>query len=140
MGFDIRQSAELLGQFEENGIEASTALAGLKKAQQNAAADGKTMTEALSETISAIKNATDETEALQIASDLFGKKGAAAITQAIREQRFSIDNLVSGYDGLGDVVANTFEATQDAPDKTIFSYKLFLKSTSHPYNKKKIGE
>ena len=118
MGFDIRQSAELLGQFEENGIEASTALAGLKKAQQNAAADGKTMTEALSETISAIKNTTDETEALQIASDLFGKKGAAAITQAIREQRFSIDDLVSGYDGLGDVVANTFEATQDAPDKT----------------------
>lgn len=117
MGFDIRQSAELLGQFEENGIEASTALAGLKKAQQNAAADGKTMTQALGETISAIKNATDETEALQIASDLFGKKGAAAITQAIREQRFSIDDLVSGYDGLGDVVSNTFEATQDAPDK-----------------------
>jgi phage-related minor tail protein len=117
MGFDIRQSAELLGQFEENGIEASTALAGLKKAQQNAAAEGKTMTDALSETIDAIKNATDETEALQIASDLFGKKGAAAIAQAIREQRFSIDDLVSGYDGLGDVVANTFEATQDAPDK-----------------------
>lgn len=117
MDFDIRQSAELLGQFEENGIEASTALAGLKKAQQNAAADGKTMTQALGETISAIKNATDETEALQIASDLFGKKGAAAITQAIREQRFSIDDLVSGYDGLGDVVSNTFEATQDAPDK-----------------------
>ena len=118
LDLDIRQSAELLGQFEENGIEASTALAGLKKAQQNATADGKTMTEALSKTISAIKNATDETEALQIASDLFGKKGAAAITQAIREQRFSIDDLVSGYNGLGDVVANTFEATQDAPDKT----------------------
>lgn len=118
MGFDIRQSAELLGQFEENGVDASAALAGLKKAQQTATADGKTMTQALNETISAIKGAASETEALQIASELFGKKGAVGITQAIREQKFSIDDLVSGYDGLGDVVANTFEATQDAPDKT----------------------
>lgn len=117
LDLDIRQSAELLGQFEENGVDTSTALAGLKKAQQNAAAEGKNLTKALTETIDNIKNAKDETEALQIANDLFGKKGAAAMTQAIREQRFSIDDLVAGYDGMRDVVTETFEATQDAPDK-----------------------
>lgn len=117
MNLDIRQSAELLGQFEKNGIDTSTALAGLKKAQQNAAAEGKNLTDALGDTIDRIKNAKDETEALQIANDLFGKKGSAAITQAIREQRFSIDDLISGYDGLGNVVSDTFEATQNAPDK-----------------------
>lgn len=117
MGFDIRQSAELLGQFESNGIEASTALAGLKKAQQNATADGKTMNEALAETLQNIKNAKNETEALQIAQDLFGKKGAASMTQAVREQRFSIDDLTAGYNDMRDVVNETFEATQDAPDK-----------------------
>ena len=113
MGFDIRQSAELLGQFESNGIEASTALAGLKKAQQNATADGKTMNEALAETLQNIKNAKTETEALQIAQDLFGKKGAAAMTQAVREQRFSIDDLTAGYSDMRNVVNDTFEATQD---------------------------
>ena len=117
MGFDIRQSAELLGQFESNGIEASTAMAGLKKAQQNATADGKTMNEALAETLQNIKNAKTETEALQIAQDLFGKKGAASMTQAVREQRFSIDDLTAGYNDMRDVVNETFEATQDAPDK-----------------------
>lgn len=117
MGFDIRQSAELLGQFESNGIEASTALAGLKKAQQNATADGKTMNEALAETLQNIKNAKTETEALQIAQDLFGKKGAASMTHAVREQRFSIDDLTAGYNDMRDVVNETFEATQDAPDK-----------------------
>lgn len=117
MNLDIRQSAELLGQFEANGIETSTALAGLKKAQQNATAEGKTMTEALSETIDCIKNAETETEALQIATELFGKKGAAEMTQAIKEERFSVDDLVQGYEGMTDVVKNTYEATLDAPDK-----------------------
>lgn len=117
LGLDIRQSAELLGQFEANGVDTSTALAGLKKAQQEATADGKSMTEALGETIERIKGAKDETDALQIATDLFGKKGAAAMTQAIREQRFSLDDLTAGYDNMRDVVSDTFEATQDAPDK-----------------------
>lgn len=117
MGFDIRQSAELLGQFESNGIEASQALAGLKKAQQNATAEGKTMTEALGETLKNIKDAKTETEALQIAQELFGKKGAASMAHAVREQRFSIDDLTAGYNDMRDVVNETFEATQDAPDK-----------------------
>ena len=117
MGFDIRQSAELLGQFESNGIEASTALAGLKKAQQNATAEGKTLTEALGDTLKNIKDAKTETEALQIAQDLFGKKGAAAMAQAVREQRFSIDDLTAGYADMREVVNETYEATQDAPDK-----------------------
>ena len=117
LGLDIRQSAELLGQFEANGIDTSTAIKGLQKAQQEATADGKTMTEALGETIERIKGAKDETDALQIATDLFGKKGAAAMTQAIREQRFSLDDLTAGYDDMRDVVSETFEATQDAPDK-----------------------
>ena len=117
LGFDIRQSAELMGQFEENGVDTSTALAGLKKAQQNAILEGKNLSDALSDTIKEIKGAKDETEALQIASDLFGKKGAAAMTQAIKEQRFSIDDLASGYEGLEGTVVNTFEATQSAPDK-----------------------
>ena len=117
LGLDIRQSAELLGQFEANGIDTSTAIKGLQKAQQEATADGKSMTEALGETIERIKGTKDETEALQIATDLFGKKGAAAMTQAIREQRFSLDDLTAGYDDMRDVVSDTFEATQDAPDK-----------------------
>lgn len=117
LGLDIRQSAELLGQFEANGIDTSTAIKGLQKAQQEATADGKSMTEALGETIERIKGAKDETDALQIATDLFGKKGAAAMTQAIREQRFSLDDLTEGYDDMRDVVSETFEATQDAPDK-----------------------
>lgn len=117
MGLNIGESAELLGQFEANGVDTSTAIAALKKAQQNATAGGKTLSDSLNENITAIKNASNETEALQIATDLFGKKGAAAMAQAIRENRVSLGDLNGSLTDTAGLVDATFEATLDAPDK-----------------------
>lgn len=117
MDLSIGESIQLLGQFEINGVDTATALAGLKKAQQNATAEGKTMSEALNDNISKIKNAKTETEALQIATDLFGKKGAAAMTQAISEGRFELETLSSDMNVFSGITKTTFEATLDAPDK-----------------------
>lgn len=117
MGLNIGESAELLGQFEINGVDTATAISALRKAQQNAAAGGKTLSDSLSENITAIKNASDETEALQIASDLFGKKGAAAMAQAIRENRVALGELDGSLTDTAGLVDSTFEATLDAPDK-----------------------
>ena len=117
MGLSIGESAELLGQFEINGVDTATAISALRKAQQNAAAGGKTLSDSLSENITAIKNASNETEALQIASDLFGKKGAAAMAQAIRENRVALGELDGSLTDTAGLVDATFEATLDAPDK-----------------------
>lgn len=117
MGLSIGESAELLGQFEANGVDTSTAIAALKKAQQNAAAGGKTLSDELQKNVKDIKNASNETEALQIATDLFGKKGAAAMAQGIREDRISLEDLNSNLYDTKDTVNTTFEATLDAPDK-----------------------
>lgn len=117
MGLDLTSSVNLLAQFESNGVDATTALAGLKKAQQNATADGKNLKDALGETIEKIKNASDETKALQIATDLFGKKGAAEMTQAIREGRLSVEDLSGALSDYGNVVEDTFNATLDPPDQ-----------------------
>ena len=117
MGLSIDESVNLLAQFEKNGVNADSALAGLKKAQQNATAEGKTLSQSLGETMEAIKGASSETEALQIATELFGKKGALEMTQAIREGRFSVDDLSSGLDDFKTTVTDTVEGTQDAPDK-----------------------
>ena len=75
------------------------------------------MNEALGTTIESIKNAGSETEALQIATELFGKKGAAEMTQAIREGRLSVDDLAGSLEDYGTVVEDTFNATLDPPDK-----------------------
>lgn len=117
MGLDLTGSVNLLAQFESSGVDASTAMAGLKKAQQNATAEGKTLKDALSETIDKIKNAGSETDALQAATELFGKKGAAEMTQAIREGRFSVEDLTGSLDDYKTTVEDTFNATLDPPDK-----------------------
>ncbi len=117
MGLDLTGSVNLLAQFEANGVDATAALAGLKKAQQNATADGRTLGDALGETVEKIKNTADETKALQIATELFGRKGAAEMTQAIREGRVSVDDLSSSLGDYADTVQSTFEATLDPPDQ-----------------------
>lgn len=117
MGLSIDESVNLLAQFEKNGVNADSALAGLRKAQQQAAKEGKTLSESLGETITKIKGASSETEALQIATDLFGKKGAAEMTQAIREGRFSVEDLSASLGNFGSTVQDTFEGTLDPPDK-----------------------
>lgn len=117
MGLSIGESAELLGQFEINGVDTATAISALRKAQQKATASGKTLSDSLSENITAIKNASNETEALQIATDLFGKKGAAAMAQAIRENRVSLGDLNGSLTDTAGLVDTTFEATLDAPAK-----------------------
>lgn len=71
MGLSLERSINLMAQFDANGIDATTALAGLKKALNNATSDGKSLDEALEETIGSIKDASTETEALQIATELF---------------------------------------------------------------------
>lgn len=117
MGLGIEESAILLARFERNGVDTSTALAGLKKAQQNAVKEGKDLNTALGETVEKIKNAKDNTEACQIATELFGKKGAAEMAQAIREDRLSLEDLNVSLDAFETKVSDTFEATQDPWDK-----------------------
>lgn len=117
MGLDVTSSVNLLAQFESSGVDATAAMAGLKKAQQNATAEGKTLKDALSETVEKIKGASSETEALQIATDLFGKKGAAEMTQAIREGRFSLDDLTGSLNDYSNTVEDTYTATLDPWDQ-----------------------
>lgn len=146
MNLDIAEAAELLGQFEINGVDTSTAVTALKKTVVSATADGKTANEALAETIESIKSAADETEALQIASETFGTKGAAAMTQAIRENRFTVDDLSASYEDMGNIVTETFEGTAGAPEelkKTTNSLKLELSGMLEkvlPYVEKYVSE
>lgn len=117
LGLGLTESVNLLSMFEANGVDTSIAMAGLKKAVQEAAKEGISADEAITQTVESIKNAKSETEALQMATELFGAKGAAEMYQAIREGRVDIDSLSASISDYGDVVTNTFDATQDPWDE-----------------------
>lgn len=117
MGLNLTQSIDLLAQFEANGVNAETAIAGLKKSVKNYTDEGKSTEEALKLTIDSIKDAKTETEALAIAQDTFGTKGAAEMTKAIREGRIDLESLSASMEEYGSVVSDTFESTLDPWDK-----------------------
>lgn len=116
MGLNLGQSITLLSQFEQNGVNADVAMAGLKKAVVNYTKQGMSMDEALGATIDSIKNASTETEALGVATEIFGSKGANEMTKAIREGRISIDDLSGSLSAYGITVDDTFNGTQDGID------------------------
>lgn len=116
MGLSLPQAINLMAQFDANGVDSTQAMAGLKKALQNATSEGKSMDEALSDTIGSIKNAKTETEAMQIATELFGKKGAAEMTKAIRENRIDLTSLSSSMEEYGTTVEDTYNGTLDPID------------------------
>lgn len=122
MGFDITESVNLLAQFESNGVDATTALAALKKEVINSTKAGNDAQSELKTRIEAIKNATTETEAMQIATEIFGTKGAPEMTQAIREGRVSVEELSDELGNYKDTVLNTFEETQDPPDQAKIAF------------------
>ena len=117
MGFDLTESVNLLAQMEASGVNTSTVMSGFTKAIANSTAEGKNAEMAMRMQIDAIKSAKGETEALQIATELFGKKGAPEMTQAIREGRISLDEISGALSDYEGTVNETFENTQDAPDK-----------------------
>lgn len=122
LGFDITESVNLLSMMESNGVDTSTAMTSLSKAVQNATKDGKDAETAMREQIDAIKNAKTETEALQIATELFGKKGAAEMTQSIRDGRLSVDELSGSLTDFSTNVEDTFSATQDSSDEAKIAF------------------
>ncbi len=111
LGLDLEESVELLAQMEANGVDTSTALSGLKKAVTNLTDAGMSEEEALNSVINSIKNAETETEALSIAQETFGTKGAAEMATAIREGRLDLDDLSVSMEDYADTVEDTYNAT-----------------------------
>nr|MDE6434647.1 phage tail tape measure protein [Lachnospiraceae bacterium] len=117
MGLNMVQATDLLAQFEANGVNADMAIAGLRKSIKAYTDEGKSVDEALALTIDSIKNAETETEALSIAQEVFGTKGAAEMATAIREGRLDLESLSASMEEYGNVVEDTFNATQDPWDE-----------------------
>lgn len=118
MGFDVQESAALLASFEANGVDASAAMTGFKRAIANGAKEGKDVNQVLSEMVDGIQNASTDTEALAIATELFGTRGAVVMADGIRDGRINLNDLSDSLDNYGDVVSDTFEATLDPWDKS----------------------
>lgn len=118
LGFSVQDAAEMLAMFEANGVDTSTTMTALKKSITNAAKEGKDANSVLKDAEARIKGASSETEALQIATDIFGTRGAVVMVNGLRDGRISLERTTKSLESYKDVVGDTFEATLSPWDKT----------------------
>lgn len=116
MGLSAQDSAMFIANLEKSGVDTSATITGLKTALKNATKEGKTVNEAMTEMQDAMAKAATKTEAMQIATELFGSKAGPALGAACYEGRLSLDALGLSLDEFAGNVENTFEETKDPMD------------------------
>ena len=117
LGLSFSDSVKLLGAFEQAGVDGSAALSSLSKAAVNYAKDGKSLTDGLAETQDKILNATDQTEALNAAAEVFGTKGAVRMVDAIQRGVLNLNDLGGAASDSQGTVETTFSNTLDPIDE-----------------------
>ena len=115
LGLSFDEGVTLIGKFEQAGVDSSTMLSKMSKASVVYAKDNLSLQDGLRGTIDSILNAKDETEALRIANEVFGK-GSDKMVDAIKRGTFTLDDLAKVAKESGGTVADTFAETEDPID------------------------
>lgn len=117
LGLSFDEAVTLIGQMEQHGVDSSAALSGLTKAAGAYTKQGKSMKEGLKETIDAIKNSKNETEAMSLAMEIFGVKKAPQMVDAIKRGTLSFEDLGYTAQVSAGLVSETYKNTLDPIDK-----------------------
>lgn len=117
LGFSASDSALFLANLSKNGVDATATLTGLKKAMATASSAGIPFETAISNLEESIKNAETSTEAIILATDLFGTRAGVSIASAIKDGRLSFEELGTTLEDFNGNVSTTYNAMLDAPDE-----------------------
>lgn len=122
LGLSFDESVILLGKFEQNGVDASQALAGLSKAAVNWKKDNISVTEGLAGMMEALQDGEVSAEDFAMAVDVFGSKAADRFVDMAASGRLSMKDLEKDMSVIG-TVERTFEGTINPVDelKTILN-------------------
>ena len=104
LGLGASDAANLLGTLEKSGLDTSTVMTGLKKAQAEAAKEGTDMSTVLQQAFSSSGDAVD----------IFGSKAGPQLYAAMQSGVLSLDNFTASSDGLNSSmgsVSDTFTNT-----------------------------
>ena len=119
MDMDIYQSIDFVSKLEKSGIDTAQVMAGLKKAYQTSAREGKSFQDSLVEIQETLVNAEDSTEASKRAVELFGKS-YGSIATAVKDGRLSFTSMSDSMSLLKDStdsVNQTFDDSLDTWDE-----------------------
>lgn len=112
-GFSFEEAGALLASFTAQGVNTEIVMSGLRIAQGKFIAQGKDMKTGLWETIDAIQNAATQTDALALATEIFGAKAAGDMVDTIRSGKFELTGLVEAMRTADGAIMETAASTND---------------------------
>lgn len=118
MGFDLESSVALLAQFEKQGVNVEKIMGSLSMGLGRMAREGITdAEEAFKQLIQKIQNAENVTEATRLAIEVFGSRAGPDMALAIREGRFSVEELIAVLREADGVIQQTSDSTDKFGEK-----------------------
>lgn len=119
-GFDLTESAGLLGALDKAGLDSEKTLGSMTKALGEFAKNGEDPQKALWGTIQKIGELTDagkEIEAIDLANSIFGAKGGAGFVAAVESGQFAYDDFMDSIGASSDTINGLAEDTADFAEK-----------------------
>lgn len=117
MGFSLDESIAMFAKWEKEGVNAELVMGSLRIAAGKFARDNVPLQEGLQNTIAKIQGMDNASEALALGMEVFGARAGPDMVAAIREGRFSIDELMQSMEGAAGAIGNAAMATEDFPEK-----------------------
>ncbi|MFS0269923.1 phage tail tape measure protein [Corynebacterium striatum] len=114
-GFSLEDSAAMVGQMDKAGLDADKTLQSMQRALSEFAKEGRNAPEALQETIGSVEDfiaAGDDAAAIDLASGIFGTRGAAQFVDAVKSGTLSVEDFMGATGATSDTILGVAEETR----------------------------
>jgi len=115
-GMSATDTIAYISTLKENGIEVEQALIGMKTALAKFSQEGKDAQTAFAEVSEKIKNASSETEALNISVETFGARNGPEMVKVLRNSSNSVEEFKNKLLEAGGALEATKEASRTSKD------------------------
>lgn len=117
LGFPLEDSLAMLGKWEKEGVNAQTAITGLRYALKTFGREGIPPVQGFERAFNKIKNADSEVDAVSEAFRVFGLRAGSDVAAAIREGRFAWEDMKEYVTEGKDTINKAASDTEDFREK-----------------------
>ncbi|ALJ20375.1 phage tail tape measure protein [Microbacterium sp. No. 7] len=120
LGFGFEESVALLGSLDKAGLNSTAVMASMSKGLVTLAKDGEEPQEAFRRVTSELQGFVDEgntAAALDLASQVFGTRGAAQFVGALQSGVLNMTDLMAATGATGDTILGVGEETMDFAER-----------------------
>lgn len=117
LGYSFDESAAMIGSLQKAGLDENVVLGAMKKGLGSVAEAGGDVQATMTDYIQKIQSAETETDKIAIASEIFGKKAAPSMVQAIDRGALSADELTKSLQDSSESIMGAAEDTYTLSDR-----------------------